>query len=51
VAQQAQVPFTASDPQGLVSSDGSAAYSVLTVALDFDKVPDWGKETRAAIGP
>jgi len=51
VTQPAQVPFTASAPQGLVSSDGSAAYSVVTVPLDFDKVPDWGKATRDAIGP
>ena len=29
---------------------GDAAYTVVTVPLDFDKVADWGKETRDVVG-
>jgi putative drug exporter of the RND superfamily len=50
VAQPAQVPFTEDAPPGLVSANGDAAYTVITVPLDFDKVADWGKESREVIG-
>jgi putative drug exporter of the RND superfamily len=50
VTQRAQVPFTPDAPPGLVSENGEAAYTVLTVPLDFDRVADWGKETRDLVG-
>ncbi len=50
VTRPAQVPFATGAPGGLVSDDGAAAYTVITVPLDFKKVPDWGKEARKAIG-
>jgi putative drug exporter of the RND superfamily len=50
VTQPAQVPFTQDAPPGLVSDNGEAAYTVVTVPLDFDKVADWGKETRELVG-
>jgi RND superfamily putative drug exporter len=50
VRRPAQVPFTADAPPGLVSPNGDAAYSVVTVPLDFDRVADWGKESRDLIG-
>jgi RND superfamily putative drug exporter len=50
VSQPTQVPFTPRAPPGLVSERGDAAYSVVTVPLDFDKVADWGKESRTVIG-
>jgi putative drug exporter of the RND superfamily len=46
----AQVPFTPRAPPDLVSENGDAAYTVLTIPLDFDKVADWGKETREIVG-
>jgi putative drug exporter of the RND superfamily len=50
VTQPAQVPFTADAPPGLVSQNGAAAYTVVTVPLDFDRVADWGKESRDLVG-
>ena len=50
VTQRAQVPFTPGAPPGLVSENGEAAYTVVTVPLDFDRVADWGKETRDLVG-
>jgi RND superfamily putative drug exporter len=50
VTQPAQVPFSSDAPPGLVSQNGDAAYTVLTVPLDFDRVADWGKETRDLVG-
>jgi putative drug exporter of the RND superfamily len=50
VRRPAQVPFTADAPPGLVSQDGDAAYTVVTVPLDFDRVADWGKESRDVVG-
>jgi RND superfamily putative drug exporter len=50
VTQSPAVPFLASSPPGLVSSDGSVAYTVITVPLDFDKLGDWGKEVKDATG-
>ncbi len=46
VTQPAQVPFGPDAPPGLVSERGDAAYTVITVPLDFDKAGDWGNETR-----
>jgi putative drug exporter of the RND superfamily len=50
VTQRAQVPFTPDAPPGLVSENGDAAYTVVTVPLNFDRVADWGKETRDLVG-
>jgi RND superfamily putative drug exporter len=50
VTRPAQVPFQPGAPPGLVSDRGDAAYTVITVPLDFDKVADWGKESRELIG-
>jgi putative drug exporter of the RND superfamily len=50
VTQPAQVPFSSDAPPGLVSENGDAAYTVVTVPLDFDRVADWGNETRDIVG-
>ncbi len=50
VTQPAQVPFSSDAPPGLVSQNGDAAYTVVTVPLNFDRVADWGKETRDLVG-
>jgi putative drug exporter of the RND superfamily len=50
VTQPAQVPFSSDAPPGLVSQNEDAAYTVVTVPLDFDRVADWGKETRDLVG-
>src|SRR5215207_3451758 len=50
VVRPAVVPFSDDAPPGLVSESGDAAYTVVTVPLDFDRVADWGKESRALIG-
>lgn len=50
VTQPAQVPFSSGAPPDLVSEDGDAAYTVITIPLDFDNVADWGKESREVIG-
>ncbi len=50
VTQPAQVPFSSDAPPGLVSENGDAAYTVVTVPLNFDRVADWGKETRDLVG-
>jgi RND superfamily putative drug exporter len=44
------VPFLPSSPPGLVSPDGSVAYTSFSVPLDFDKLGDWGKEVKDATG-
>jgi RND superfamily putative drug exporter len=46
LTEDPQVPFTPSAPPGLVSEDGSVAYTVLTVPTNFDKQGDWGKTVR-----
>ncbi|HEV2815082.1 MAG TPA: MMPL family transporter [Solirubrobacteraceae bacterium] len=43
------VPFSPGAPDGLVSPDGSAAYTVVPIPQDFDKTADWGKDTRAIV--
>ena len=50
VTQPAQVPFGPDATPGLVSESGDAAYTVVTVPLDFDRVADWGEESREVIG-
>jgi putative drug exporter of the RND superfamily len=50
VTQPAQVPFQPDAPPGLVSENGDAAYTIVTVPLDFDRVADWGEESRELIG-
>jgi putative drug exporter of the RND superfamily len=50
VTRPAQVPFSSDAPPGLVSNNGEAAYTVVTVPLDFDRVADWGKESRDLVG-
>jgi putative drug exporter of the RND superfamily len=50
VTRPAVVPYSEGAPQELVSENGDAAYTVLTIPLDFDEVADWGKETRELVG-
>ena len=50
VTAPAQVPFTPDAPPGLVSEDGEAAYTVVTIPLDFDEIGGWGEETRDIVG-
>ena len=50
VTQPAQVPFGPDAAPGLVSENGDAAYTIVTVPLDFDRVADWGEESREVIG-
>jgi putative drug exporter of the RND superfamily len=50
VRRPAQVPFSPDSPPGLVSPNGDAAYTVVTVPLDFERVADWGKEARDVVG-
>jgi RND superfamily putative drug exporter len=50
VTAPAQVPFGPDAAPGLVSDNGDAAYTVVTVPLDFDKVADWGEQSRELIG-
>ena len=50
VTKPAEVPFQPGAPPGLVSEDGSAAYTVVTIPLDFDEVADWGKDAREVVG-
>jgi RND superfamily putative drug exporter len=50
VVRPAVVPFSDDAPPGLVSKSGDAAYTVVTVPLDFDRVADWGTESREQIG-
>jgi putative drug exporter of the RND superfamily len=50
VTRPAQIPFSADAPRGLVSPNGDAAYTVVTVPLDFERVADWGKEARDVVG-
>jgi len=44
------VPFRPNSPPGLVSPDGSLAYTTFSVPDNYDKVGDWGKDLRDAIG-
>jgi putative drug exporter of the RND superfamily len=44
------VPFLPSSPKGLVSPNGTVAYTAFTVPTNFDKLADWGKEVKKATG-
>ncbi len=44
------VPFAPGTPTAFVSRDGSVAYTAFSVPDDNDKLPDWGKALRKAIG-
>jgi putative drug exporter of the RND superfamily len=50
VVRPSTVPFASGSPPDLVSKAGDAAYTVVTVPLDFKKIPDWGTKTREEIG-
>jgi RND superfamily putative drug exporter len=43
-------PFGPKAPPGVVSEDGSLAYTVVTVPTDFEKSADWGKLVRETTG-
>ena len=44
------VPFAPRAPAGLVAPDGDLAYTSITVPNDNDKIADWGKDVRTAVG-
>ncbi|HET9012460.1 MAG TPA: MMPL family transporter, partial [Gemmatimonadaceae bacterium] len=44
------VPFQRGSPANTVSRDGSTAFTTLTVPANNDKLADWGKDVRDAIG-
>ena len=50
VTMPSQIPFGPNAPPGLVSERGDAAYTVITVPLDFDRAADWGNTTREVVG-
>jgi putative drug exporter of the RND superfamily len=50
VTRPPAVPFLPGSPPGLVSPDGSVAYTVIAVPSDFDELGDWGKEVKDATG-
>jgi RND superfamily putative drug exporter len=50
VARPALVPFSEGAPPDIVSENEDAAYTVVTIPLDFEQVPDWGKESREIVG-
>jgi RND superfamily putative drug exporter len=50
VTQPSVVPSGPNAAPGLVSERGDAAYTVVTVPLDFDRAADWGNETRDITG-
>ncbi len=43
------IPFQPGAPPGIVSEDGSVAYTVLTVPTDFQESADWGKNVREIV--
>lgn len=49
VSRPAVVPFGSDAPPGLVSEKGDAAYTVVTVPLDYQQESEWGKKTRDAV--
>jgi RND superfamily putative drug exporter len=50
VVRPSVVPFSSGAPPDLVSEKGDAAYTVVTVPLDFENAADWGTKTRDVIG-
>ena len=44
------VPFTPDAPRDVVSPRSHAAYTVITVPTDFEKMADWGKKARDVVG-
>jgi RND superfamily putative drug exporter len=50
VTQPPVVPFAPGSPPEIVSPDGDVAYTIATAPLDFEKIADWGKDVRAAVG-
>jgi RND superfamily putative drug exporter len=50
VVRPSVVPFASGAPADLVSKAGDAAYTVVTVPLDFEKAADWGTKARDVIG-
>jgi RND superfamily putative drug exporter len=50
VTRPPDVPFQPGAPPDLVSENGDAAYTVVTIPLDFDRVADWGEESRELVG-
>jgi RND superfamily putative drug exporter len=50
VTKPPAVPFLTGSPPGLVSRDGSVAYTVITVPQNFDELGDWGKKVKDATG-
>jgi putative drug exporter of the RND superfamily len=50
VTRPPDVPFQPGAPPGLVSENGDAAYTAVTIPLDFDRVADWGEESRELVG-
>src|SRR3954447_22991633 len=49
VKGQPVVPFTPRAPRNLVSPNGDAAYTVITIPQDFQKTADWGKDSRKIV--
>jgi putative drug exporter of the RND superfamily len=50
LSQPPVVPFAKGSPPGLVSSDGSLAYTVLTTPTNYEEEADWGKTVRDVTG-
>jgi RND superfamily putative drug exporter len=50
LTQPPAVPFTRGSPPDLVSANGEAAYTVLTLPTNWDKAADWGKAVRDITG-
>jgi RND superfamily putative drug exporter len=50
VVRPSTVPFASGAPPDLVSEKGDAAYTVVTVPLDFENAADWGTKAREVIG-
>jgi RND superfamily putative drug exporter len=50
LTQPPAVPFARGSPPDLVSANGEAAYTVLTLPTNWDKAADWGKAVRDITG-
>jgi RND superfamily putative drug exporter len=49
VIRPAITPFTPGAPNALVSPRGDAAYTIVTVPLEFRRLADWGEQTRKVV--